>query len=144
MELLVLIVAATIAYTFFETFASLAGNKVDANLSSVIFNGLGALIPLAAYFFLRFYKKAEVITATTSGMAYSVLAGISIAVFSILLIKIFEKGGLSYVVPLIYGGTVVLAALIGWLFLKESFNLVHLLGIAIISLGIGLVVYAKV
>src|SRR4030042_4772055 len=102
MALIILIILATIFYTLYEIFASRAGNRIDANLSSVIFNGLGAILPLAAYMFLKFIKGAKLIATSTSGIIYSVLAGVAIAAFSILLIKIFEKGGLAYVVPLIY------------------------------------------
>jgi len=60
-----------------------------------------------------------------------------------LLIKIFEKGGLAYIVPLIYSGTVVLASLTGWLIFKESVSGLQILGIAVVVIGITLIVFAK-
>lgn len=143
MSLIVLIILATILYTLFDIFASKASNEIDANLSSVIFNGLGAILPLVIYVFYKFSKGAKLVTTTSSGITYSVLAGVAIAGFSILLIKIFEKGGLAYVVPLIYGGTVVLASLNGWLIFKESVSGLQILGIAVVVIGIGLIVFSK-
>lgn len=142
MGLIILIGLAIIFYTLFDVFASRAGNKIDANLSSVIFNGIGALIPLAVYFWLK-TKGTTLISTNKSGIVYSLLAGVSIAIFSILLIKIFEKGGLSYVVPLIYGGSLALAALIGWTLYKEPFTILHLSGVLIIVLGITLIIVSK-
>ena len=143
MSLIVLIILATILYTLFDIFASKASNRIDANLSSVIFNGLGAVLPLVIYIFYKFSKGAKLVATTSSGIIYSVLAGVAIAGFSILLIKIFEKGGLAYVVPLIYGGTIVLASLTGWLIFKESVSGLQILGIAVVVIGIGLIVFSK-
>ncbi|MDO8600375.1 MAG: EamA family transporter [bacterium] len=143
MPLIVLIIFATIFYTLFDIFTSRAGNRIDANLSSVIFNGLGAILPLTVYIFYKFSKGAKLLATTSSGIIYSILAGIAIALFSILLIKIFEKSGLTYVVPLIYGGTVALASLTGWLLFKESVSGLQLLGIAVIIIGIALIIFSK-
>ena len=143
MSLIVLIILATILYTLFDIFASKASSRIDANLSSVIFNGLGAILPLVIYVFYKFSKGARLVTTTSSGIIYSILAGVAIAGFSILLIKIFEKGGLAYVVPLIYGGTIVLASLTGWLIFKESVSGLQILGIAVVVIGIGLIVFSK-
>ena len=144
MSLIVLIILATILYTLFDIFASRASNRIDANLSSVIFNGLGAILPLVIYCFYKLSKGAKLVATTSSGILYSVLAGLAIALFSILLIKIFEKGGLAYVVPLIYGGTVTLASLTGWLIFKESVSGLQILGITVVIIGIALIVFAKV
>ena len=143
MPIVILIIFATISYTLFDIFASKAGNGIDANLSAIIFNTLGAFIPLLVYMYLKFPKGAKHITTSTSGIIYSVLAGISIALFSILLIKIFERGGLAYVIPLIYGGSIVLASLAGWLIFKESVSMLQMIGIAIIIIGIIFVIIAK-
>ncbi|MBS3086521.1 hypothetical protein J4422_02365 [Candidatus Pacearchaeota archaeon] len=143
MSLIILIIIATILYTLFDIFVSKASKGIDANLGSVIFNGLGAILPLIIYVFYKFSKGVKLIATTGSGIIYSILAGIAIALFSILLIKIFEKGGLPYVVPLIYGGTIALASLTGWLIFKESVSGLQILGIAIVIIGIGLIVFSK-
>lgn len=143
MSLIVLIILATILYTLFDIFASKASSGIDANLSSVIFNELGATLPLVIYIFYKFSKGTKLIATSSAGIIYSVLAGIAIALFSILLIKIFEKGGLAYVVPLIYGGTVALASLTEWLIFRESVSGLQILGIFVVIVGIGLIVFSK-
>ena len=99
---------------------------------------------MVIYCFYKLSKGAKLVATTSSGILYSVLAGLAIALFSILLIKIFEKGGLAYVVPLIYGGTVALASLTGWLIFKESVSGLQILGITVVIIGIALIVFAKV
>ena len=143
MPLFVLIILATILYTLFDIFVSRMGNKIDEDLGAVIFNGIGAVLPLVAYIFYRFIKGEKLMPTTNEGMAYSLLAGVAIAAFSFLLIKIFEKGGLAYVVPMIYGGTVALASLAGWLLFKESVSVIQLVGILTIISGVALVIVSK-
>jgi len=70
---------------------------------------------------------------------YSILAGLAVAGFSVLLIRIYARGGaLSFVFPTILGGAIALAAAIGWVTLKGSLSLAHVLGVALIVAGIGL------
>lgn len=142
MGLAAIVILATIFYALFDIFASRAGNRIDSNLSSTIFNGLGALVPLLIYFY---FKSKNQITTTTSssGIWYSLLAGVAIAIFSILLIKAFEKGGLSYAVPVIYGGAITISALVGWLIFKDSFSGLGAAGVLLILGGITLVVISK-
>ena len=143
MTLVILIILATVFYTLFDLFASRAGLSIDPNLSSVIFNGIGALIPLVVYGIYKYEKGAPIMATTKNGVLYSLLAGISIAVFSILLITIFEKGEVSYVVPVIYGGTIALASLFGWLFFKEIITPLEATGIAVILIGVFMIIWAK-
>jgi uncharacterized membrane protein len=142
MPIIVLIILATVFYTLYDVFASKASSGIDPNASSVIFNGIGALIPLFLYACLKARKGMSMAT-TKSGIVYSILAGVAIAIFSILFVKIFQKGNLSYVVPLIYGGTIVLASLIGIVLFHDKFNLLQGVGIAVITIGVILIVVAK-
>jgi bacterial/archaeal transporter family protein len=143
MPLLILIIIATVTYTLFDVFASRAGNLIDSNLSATIFNGIGVIIPLIIYVFYKVVNGSKLIATTSSGIIYSILAGVSIAAFSVVLIKIFEKGGLAYVVPLIYGGAIALTALIGWVFYKESISLLQAIGIVTILAGVVIVIVSK-
>lgn len=142
MQLIILIVLATIFYTLYDAFASRASSGIDPNISSVIFNGLGAIVPLLIYSFVRL-RKHPIVSTTKEGIVYSILAGVAIAIFSVLFVKIFQKGNLSYVVPLIYGGTIVLASIIGIVLFHDKVSTLQLAGLGVISVGVVMVVLAK-
>ncbi|HET9174567.1 MAG TPA: EamA family transporter [Candidatus Saccharimonadales bacterium] len=142
MPLILLIALATVFYTLYDAFASKAGGTIDPNASSVIFNGLGAVIPLGIYLYIKL-KGTGAQPITKNGVIYSLLAGVAIALFSIIFIKIFEKGTLSYVIPLIYGGTVVLASLLGIFMFHDKVSVLQVLGLFVIAVGISIVVIAK-
>ena len=133
------LLVAIVAYALFGTFNALSGGRIDAALSSVIFNGLAALLSLGVVLWER-HASAGVETATrVSGVAYSALAGLAVGVFSILLITIYGRGGqLSYVFPTIYGGAIALTAVIGWLVLHDSVTPLRVAGVVTIAAGIGL------
>jgi uncharacterized membrane protein len=72
------------------------------------------------------------------------LAGVAILLFSVLLARIFNRGGnLVYVIPLVYGGAMVLSSLFGWLFLKEKVTGLQALGLALVVFGVTCIVAAK-
>jgi uncharacterized membrane protein len=123
----------------YEIFAALAGGKVDSWLAAILYNSFGAVIPAFVYFLSRTKGKT-----TISGIIFAALAGIAILLFSLLLARIFNKGGnLSYVIPLIYGGAIIISSLFGWLFLKDKISVLQGAGLCLIAIGVACVVMAK-
>lgn len=138
---IVLILIAIVLYTAFDLFVAKAGGKINDSLASAIFNGLGALVPLVIYMVMKNQSKNNF---TKEGIVYSVLAGVSIAIFSIILVNIFSRAeNVSFVLPAIYGGTVVLGALAGVVVFKEQLNTLTTIGLVITIIGLGLIVYSR-
>ena len=134
----VLLILATLVYAAFGIFASQAGGRIDAKLSSGILNGIGAILPLAIWQVQRM-TRGGLIASSSWGLAYSILAGLAVGVFSILLVTLYARGGeLSFVFPVIYGGAIALTAVIGWLALGDAFTWTRLGGVVVIVVGIGL------
>jgi transporter family protein len=132
------IALAVLVYTLFGTFNAQAGGRIDAALSSAIFNGLAAAIAIVVVVAQRLGGSTPV-AVRLSGVVYSVLAGVAVAVFSIVLIKIYGRGGqLSFVFPTIYGGAIALTAVVGWLVLKDDVTPLRLTGVGVIVAGIGM------
>lgn len=142
MLVIALLTLATIFYTLFDLFVAKAGGKLNDNLVATIFNGVGAIIPLLLYVL---YKSKNNLPATRGGIIYSILAGVSIAIFSIVLVNIFSRAeNVSFVLPVIYGGTVVLGAIAGIFIFKESISMVGVIGLSITVLGLGLIIYSRI
>jgi uncharacterized membrane protein len=134
----VLLILATLVYAAFGIFASQAGGRIDAKLSSVILNGIGAVLPFALWQVQRI-TRGGLIASRPSGLLFSILAGLAVGVFSILLVTLYGRGGeLSFVFPVIYGGAIALTAVIGWLALGDAFTWTRLAGVVVIVVGIGL------
>jgi bacterial/archaeal transporter family protein len=141
MNLLLLLLFTVIFRMGFDIFVSQAGGKIDDWLANGIFSGIAGALPLLIFFAT---KSKHSLPTTKNGLIFSVIAGLSVMAFSVLLIKIYAQGGnLSYVTPVVYGGTLVGSSLVGWLVLKEPFSLLGLAGVLVITAGIGMVVLAK-
>ncbi len=139
MPLIVLILLCTLFYTLFAIFAGLAGGKVDNWLAAILYNGIGTVIPFAVYIMSRTKGKT-----TASGIFFAGLAGIGIFLFSVILARVFNRGGnLAYVIPVVYGGAIALSSLFGWLALKEKVSGIQAAGIVFIIAGVACVAYAK-
>lgn len=137
-----MLVIAVVCYALFGTFVAKAAGKADDYLANAIFNGLAAVIPLIIFLFMGRAKGSVAITK--QGLAYTVLAGLFLTVFSVLVVKVFARGGnLAYVMPVVYGAMIALTSLLGWLVLKETIAPLQLFGIVLILAGVGCVVAAK-
>jgi uncharacterized membrane protein len=137
-----LIFIAGILYALFDIFVAKSAGRINDLAANVIFNGLGALIPLLIIGLL--VGTGRSIHMEKQGVMWSVLAGLAIAAFSVLLVKIFANGGnLSYVIPAIYGIVIVVSTLVGWIIFKDHFSLLALLGVILITAGIAALSFAK-
>jgi uncharacterized membrane protein len=139
-----LILTATISYGLYNVFTARSGGEIDAVFAAALRNSIAAILPLAYFLLIVNRRSNEIIKATQRGYLYSVLGGISIAIFSVVFLLIFEKGGnVSFVVPLVYGGSTVLAALIAIFLFKEPVNGFSLFGIISIVVGLLALSYSK-
>ena len=137
MQLIILTVLATIFYSVFVIFAGLAGGKINSWLAVVMYNAIATIIPLAIYLF----TSAKESKTTLRGIIY---AGIGVLVFSLLLARIFNRGGnLGFVIPTIYGSAIVLTTGFGWLFLKEKVTGLQTAGLALVVIGVAVIIFAK-
>jgi len=138
-----LIVIAALVYTVFAICNARSGGRIDPSMGSFIFNGLGAAVALTVYLVQVYVRDTHPIAAKPAGIVYSVIGGFAIGVFSILFITIYGRGGnLSYVLPVVYGGSIALSATIGFLVFGEPVSAVRVAGVAAIVAGISLLAVA--
>lgn len=141
MKLYAMLILGVVLYTAFGLFTSKAGGKLNDNLVAAISNGLGVILPLTVYYI---YKHKQNVAPTKEGIIYALLAGVCIAAFSVLLINLFAKAeNVSFIMPVIYGGTIVLGSLVGLLFFKEHASPIAIIGLSLVTIGIGFIVYAR-
>jgi hypothetical protein len=103
-----LLTLATLVYAAFGFFVSQAGGRLDPKLSAGILNGLGAILPFVLWQIQRM-TRGGLVTSRPSGLVLSILAGLAVGIFSILLVTLYARGGeLSFVFPIIYGGAIAI------------------------------------
>lgn len=141
MPIVLLCAVAMVLYALFGVATAQASLKLNSFLVAAISAAMGVAIPLVAYYTVSAKKNLPV---SVDGVVLSLVAGALIASFSMLFIYIFSKAeNVSFVMPVIFGGTIVVSSLIGIIFFKEQTSLIGAVGLLVITLGVGLVVYSR-
>lgn len=139
----ILMALAVVCYTIFITFVSRAAGRVDDGLGGFIYNGLGAIVPLAIFAAMKIGHSKNILPTTKNGVVYSLIAGVAIGLFTLVMMRIFQKGSLGYVMPVVYGGAVLLSTVAGWLFFDGKINTLQVAGLLLVVTGIILVGVSK-
>jgi len=127
--------AATTLLGLFWVLKKLIGVAIPASIG-IFFIYLGGLI---VALMLSFFAKQEWQwdPSFKKGILLAFVAGVFIALSDALGIFLFQKGAnLTIITPIVSGGAVALAVLIGFLFFKESLSLAHFIGIVAVIAGI--------
>ena len=115
---------------------------LNANILGTIINFLATLVPLGLFLLVSSQRYAPD-GSPAKGYAWALAGGICIGAFTLAMTKLFASGeNVSFVSPLVYGGAVLHASLIGIFVYKEKASLVQSAGLVFIVAGILLVSYA--
>jgi len=140
MNWLLFAVLSAIAFALYNVFIKLAALKVNPIVGTFALQLAAALLGLLAYSILKFGGKEIMITST--GLTYAIVAGIFVGVAEILFFMMFTKGvDLSIGLSLVTAGSVLIAAIIGILFLGESISTIKIAGAIFAILGVVLLAY---
>jgi uncharacterized membrane protein len=132
-----LIVVATLAYAGALVAFGRGPLHLNSNVFGAILNFIGAMAPVGLYALVSQQRQPAAGDPKT-GVTWALFGGACIALFTIALAYVFSTGkNVSFVTPLLYGGAVLLASLVGILVFKERANPLQLLGLLMIVAGIG-------
>jgi len=66
-----------------------------------------------------------------------------VALFTMALTKSFSVNKVAIVVPIVFGGSIFLSAILSNIFLKEKVTITEGLGLLILGVGLAIITYAK-
>ncbi len=138
-----LIALTILSHALLNILTSRASLAVNSLLTSSVINTVGALIPIGVY--LMVVRNSGINVSTNKGISIAVMAGACLAIFTLSLTKIFSLGSnLSYVMPLIFGGSIVLSIIAGIVVFKEKVMMIELVGAGLILAGITAIVWSRI
>jgi uncharacterized membrane protein len=139
MEVVILTAVCALFYALFAICAGMAGGSIDNWLASVLYNGVGTVVPLIVYL-----CGAGTGKTTWKGATWATVAGVGVMLFSVVLARIYNRGGnVSFMVPALYGGAILITSTFGWIVLRERVTWLGGAGLALILLGIACIVTAQ-
>ena len=121
----------------YNFFIKLASAHLAPAVGAVVLQLVAAA--LGAAWLFRLKLLGQPVTLTEPGLGFAALAGLGVGLAEILTFVVFQRGVPSSVgTPVIVGGSVLLTALLGLGFLRESLSLVQVGGLLCIVVGIAL------
>ncbi|MFH1298370.1 MAG: EamA family transporter [Patescibacteria group bacterium] len=122
-------------YGLYNVFIKIASGHIHEIVGAVILQVVAALLGGVILIVLRFMDHP--LDISSKGVLFAVLAGIFVGLAEITSFYLFSKGVAASVgVPVIIGGSVVIAAAVGLLFLKETLLPLHYLAVVMIVAGV--------
>ena len=137
MNWILLAVLTAFCFGLYNFFIKVASGSIHQILGAVILQIIAAVVGGGLLIYLKWIGQSFAVT--DRGIAYSVLAGVAVGLAEILTFVVFSKNiPASVGTPIIIGGSVIVTALLGWFFLKESLTGIQILAILLIVSGVGL------
>lgn len=119
----------------YNFFIKLASAHLAPAVGAVVLQLVAAALGAGWLFWLK--VQGQPVALTKTGLGLAALAGLAVGLAEILTFVVFQRGVPSSVgTPVIVGGSVLLAALLGLALLRENLSLAHAGGLLCIVAGI--------
>jgi len=135
MNWITLAVTCAILYGAYNFFIKISSENINQIVGAVILQFVAAIIGSLILIYLKI--SGAQFQITSKGINYAILAGVMVGLAEITSFFLFSKGvSASVGIPIIIGGSVVTGVLLGIILLKESFNLLTLMGLVLVVGGV--------
>ncbi len=137
---MIYIILAMLLYSVTILLGTAASRSANTNLVSAITNTISALLPIAVV--IPILSKKTIVDQKV-GIIYAVLGGLTVALFVMSLNKAFSVNKVAIVSPIVFGGAILLTTVASYFIFKEKVSLVQGVGLTLLLVGLGLVIYAR-
>jgi len=135
MNWIYLALMTAVFYGAYNVFIKIASGHINQIVGAVILQIVAALLGAGILLFLKFTNTP--LEVSQKGIWYAVLAGIFVGLAEITSFFVFSKGTpASLGIPVIIGGAILVGAVFGLIFLKETLTAIHYFAIALIITGV--------
>ena len=137
---MIYIFLATILFTCALTAAAIASRNLNTNLAAAITNLISAIIPVAVV--LPILGKVN-FQNQKIGILAAIVAGLFIALYTMAFAKSVSINKVAIVFPVVFGGTILLTAIVSYFLFKEKISLFQGIGLALLFFGLIFITYAR-
>jgi bacterial/archaeal transporter family protein len=137
MSWLPLALATAVAFGAYNVFIKIGSGKIDQVLGAVVLQVVAALLGGGYLAYLKLSGRELAVSG--GGLGFASLAGVAVGLAEILTFVVFARGApVALATPVIMGGSVLVAALVGVALLGERVGLSQVAGILLVAGGIAL------
>ena len=138
---MIYIFLATVFYSAAILVGAYASRMANTNLVAALINIVSAIIPTVVA--IPLLNKAT-LQNQRMGFIAALIAGILIALFSIALTKSYAVNKVGAVVPIVFGGSIFISALLSFVIFKEKITAFQGIGLGFLAIGLIIVTYARI
>jgi len=131
---------ALLLYTATIILGAYASRHADSNLVTAIMNTMSAILPLAII--VPYFSKINV-QNSKYGIIAAIIAGATIALFTLSLNKSFTVNKVGIVTPIVFGGAIFLSTILSAILFKEKVSMIQGFGLTFLGIGFIIVTYAR-
>lgn len=137
---MIYIFLATLFYSTSILFLTYASRAVNVILVTAVVNIVSAILP--TIILIPFLNKVN-ISEQRLGILAAIIGGILIALFGIFLAKSYTLNKVAVVVPIVFGGSILISSILGTFIFKEKVTILEGIGLSIVTVGLLIIIYAR-
>lgn len=134
------IIIASVIYGVAIVLAAVASRNANTTVVAAILNTVSAVIPIAVAIPLLEKKTLQ---QQKYGLIMAVATGVLIAFFVMAVNKAYAVNKVGIVAPAVFGGAIFLSTAISYFALKEKISLLQAIGLLMLAIGFGVIIYAR-
>ncbi len=134
------LIAALLLYTVAILIFSIANKNLNSTLVTAIINSISAMIPIGIIF--SAYDK-KIFENAKFGIIISIIGGIVIGLYTLMLSKSFAANKVGIVTPIIFGGAIFLSTILSAIIFKEKISMLQGVGLGFLGIGFLIIIYVK-
>jgi bacterial/archaeal transporter family protein len=135
MNWLIFALIAIGGYALFNFFLMFSADKISAPIGVAIIGSMTVVVALIAIISMNISGQEFLITS--DGIKFAILAGLFTAIAELAYYIMYLKGtNLSIGTPLVVGGTILIATILGVIILSETLSIVKIIGVITTIVGI--------
>lgn len=137
---MIYIFLATFFYSTSILFLTYASRAVNVILVTAVVNIVSAILPTIVL--IPFLNKVN-ISEQRLGILAAIIGGTLIALFGIFLAKSYTLNKVAVVVPIVFGGSILISSILGTFIFKEKVTILEGIGLSIVTVGLLIIIYAR-
>ena len=115
-------------------FIKLATREIHPLLGNLLFPAFAAIIQLIVLLYVKL--KGTALFLSSKGIAISAIGGICLGLYTIFLFLALSRMNVSKVSPIVYIGAILIATIVGVIFLKEPLTKTNIAGLLLALSGL--------
>jgi len=134
------LILAIFLFTTLSLLSAAASRRTDSNLVTLIVNIFSVLAPLII---LAPAITKRSLSIDKPSIIMTIVAGLAVGFFAMTVNRSFTFNKVGIVIPVVFGGTILLTSVLSYFIFKETLRGFELAGLTFVLIGISFIIYAR-